>query len=74
MVLGLSVLVARAVGAVSVPGYTATILAIVFFGSFNMIGLGIIGSYVWRAYEIVKGRPGAVVRDVLEFDEGGKDA
>lgn len=74
IVLGLSVLIARAVGAVSVPGYTATILVIVFFGSFNMVGLGIIGSYVWRAYEIVKGRPGAVVRDVLEFDGGGEDA
>jgi hypothetical protein len=40
---------------------------IVFFGSLNMVGLGIIGSYVWRAYDTVKGRPGAIVRDVLEF-------
>lgn len=66
-VLAILVVVARVVGAVAVPGYTATILVIVFFGSFNMIGLGIIGSYVWRAYDTVKGRPGAIVRDVLEF-------
>jgi polyisoprenyl-phosphate glycosyltransferase len=52
---------------VSVPGSTATIVVIIFFGSFNMIGLGIIGSYVWRAYDTVKGRPGAIVRDVMEF-------
>ncbi len=70
VLLGTSVVVARAVGAVSVPGYTATILVIIFFGSFNMIGLGIIGSYVWRAYDTVKGRPGAIVRDVLEFPVG----
>ena len=70
VVLAILVVVARAVGAVSVPGYTATILVIVFFGSFNMIGLGIIGSYVWRAYDTVKGRPGAIVRDVLEFPAG----
>ena len=70
VVLAALVVVARAVGAVSVPGYTATILVIVFFGSFNMIGLGIIGSYVWRAYDTVKGRPGAIVRDVLEFPAG----
>ena len=69
-VVAILVVIARAAGAVSVPGYTATILAIVFFGSFNMVGLGIIGSYVWRAYDTVKGRPGAIVRDVLEFSAG----
>lgn len=65
--LAVVVVVARVVGAVSVPGYTATILVILFFGSFNMIGLGIVGSYVWRAYDTAKGRPGAIVRDVVEF-------
>jgi len=69
-VLAAAVVIARAVGAVAVPGYTATILVIIFFGSFNMVGLGIIGSYVWRAYDTVKGRPGAIVRDVLEFPTG----
>jgi glycosyltransferase involved in cell wall biosynthesis len=67
VLVGLAVIVARAAGAITVPGYAATILVIVFFGSLNMIGLGIIGSYVWRAYETVKGRPGAIVRDVVEF-------
>jgi glycosyltransferase involved in cell wall biosynthesis len=66
--------IARVVGAIDVPGYTATILIIVFFGSLNMIGLGILGSYVWRAYETVKGRPGAIVRDVTEIRRGDRDA
>lgn len=66
LLVGALVLVARAAGAIEVPGYTATILVIVFFGSLNLIGLGIIGSYVWRAYETVKGRPGAIVRDVVQ--------
>ncbi|HSK50527.1 MAG TPA: glycosyltransferase family 2 protein [Solirubrobacterales bacterium] len=61
--VGALVLIARVTGTVTVPGYTATILVIAFFGSLNMIGLGIIGSYVWRAYETVKGRPGAIVRE-----------
>jgi polyisoprenyl-phosphate glycosyltransferase len=73
-VLAIAVLIARLAGAVSVPGYAATILIIIFFGSFNMIGLGIIGSYVWRAYDTVKGRPGAIVRDVAEFPTGDCDA
>lgn len=74
VILGASVLVARLAGAVSVPGYTPTIMVIVLFGSLNMIGLGIIGSYVWRAYDTVKGRPGGIVRDVLEFPVGDDDA
>ncbi len=67
------IVVARAVGAIDVPGYAPTVLAIVFFGSLNMIGLGIIGSYVWRAYETIKGRPGAIVRDVVEISGGNDD-
>jgi glycosyltransferase involved in cell wall biosynthesis len=63
----LAVLIAKVSGAIDVPGYTATVLLIVLFGSLNMAGLGIIGSYVWRAYDTVKGRPGAIVRDVVEF-------
>ena len=68
-VVAAAVLIARVSGAIDVPGYTATVLVIVFFGSLNMVGLGIIGSYVWRAYETVKGRPGGIVRDVVEFRE-----
>jgi glycosyltransferase involved in cell wall biosynthesis len=66
-VVAVAVLIGRLSGAIDVPGYTATVLVIVFFGSLNMVGLGIIGSYVWRAYETVKGRPGGIVRDVAEF-------
>jgi len=73
VLLGAAVVIARISGAISVPGYTATVLLIVFFGSLNMVGLGIIGSYVWRAYETVKGRPGAIVSDVVEVPRGDRD-
>jgi len=65
--IGAIALLGRLLGEIDVPGYTATILLIVLFGSLNLIGLGIIGSYVWRAYETVKGRPGAIVQSVVEF-------
>ncbi len=74
LLVSVVIVLARAAGAIDVPGYAATILAIVFFGSVNMIGLGIVGSYVWRAYETVKGRPGAVVSGVIELEEGRDDA
>jgi polyisoprenyl-phosphate glycosyltransferase len=59
--LALAVLAARLSGQISVPGYSATVLTVVFFASLNLLGLGIIGSYVWRAYENTKARPGAIV-------------
>jgi glycosyltransferase involved in cell wall biosynthesis len=71
-IIGMIVLIGRAVGAITVPGYAATILVLLFFASLNLFGLGIIGSYVWRAYETTKGRPGAVVREIVELP--AKDA
>jgi len=59
--LAIAVVVAKLNGAIPVPGYTATVLTIVFFASLNLLGLGIVGSYVWRAYENTKSRPLAVV-------------
>ena len=60
-VMGTIVFVSRITGAITVPGYTATVIAIVFFAGLNLFGLGIIGSYVWRAYENTKDRPLAIV-------------
>jgi polyisoprenyl-phosphate glycosyltransferase len=60
-VLAVVVLLARLTGAIHVAGYAATTLLIAFFGALNLFGLGIIGAYVWRAFENTKGRPGAVV-------------
>ena len=61
IVVGAAVIFGRLSGAFDVPGYAATMVAIVFFASLNLFALGIMGSYVWRAYENTKGRPIAVV-------------
>lgn len=61
VVLGAVVAIGRLSGAIAVPGYAPTMLAILFFGSLNLLALGILGSYVWRAYENTKARPLAVV-------------
>jgi glycosyltransferase involved in cell wall biosynthesis len=66
VVLSIVVAVARLSGDIQVPGYAPTILVVIFFAGLNCVGLGIVGSYVWRAYETVKGRPGAIVSDVVE--------
>lgn len=65
--LSLVVFVARVTGAIDVPGYAATVLVISFFAALNSFGLGILGSYVWRAFENTKRRPQVVVMSRSEF-------
>lgn len=66
--IGVLVVVARLTGAIDVPGYTPTILAIMFFGGLNALGLGIIGAYAWRAFANTQRRPLAVVMMKNAYD------
>lgn len=70
---GLFVAASRMLGAIEVPGYTATIIAIVFFGALNLFALGVVGSYAWRAYENTKGRPLHVVLRRHDFSKSDAD-
>lgn len=65
--LGLVVFAAKLLGAIPVPGYAATALIVMFFGGLNSLGLGILGEYLWRAFENTKGRPESVVMARREF-------
>ncbi len=64
---GLLVIALKALGSVAVPGYAATVLTVLFFGALNLMGIGIIGAYVWRAYGNTQGRPLAVVMRAEQF-------
>lgn len=68
---GLAVLGARLSGVIDVPGYAATMLAVMFFGALNTLGIGLVGTYAWRAYENSKQRPLAIVQSVEAF--GGRE-
>ena len=66
--IAMIVLVAKLAGAISVPGYAATVLVVLIFGALNLLGLGLVGTYAWRAYENSKQRPLAVVAFTLIKD------
>lgn len=65
LALSVLVLLARLAGDIDIPGYSPTILIILFFGALNIFGLGLVGSYAWRAYENTKQRPEAIVARTL---------
>ena len=60
IVLGIQTLVRYCTGH-AVEGFTTVILLILFIGSVIMISLGIIGYYIARIFEEVKGRPKYII-------------
>lgn len=76
VISGISMLFAFFIGAkvlvsgIDVPGYASLMVAITFFGGVQLIGIGVLGEYLGRAYTEAKRRPNYIVRRVLSKDTG----
>ena len=60
IVFGLTSLIQKIMGNAQ-PGFTTVILILLFSSSIIMISLGIIGFYIARIYEEIKGRPKYII-------------
>lgn len=49
-----------------VKGWTSTVLPMLYFSGANMIAIGMIGEYIGKIYEEIKGRPRYIVEEVLK--------
>ncbi len=54
----------------AIPGWASGIMTASFFGALNALGIGVLGEYVVRIYDQVRGRPQYVVARVLNQRTG----
>ncbi|MBS7238956.1 MAG: glycosyltransferase family 2 protein [Acetatifactor sp.] len=69
VVLGIQTFV-KYLSGTAVEGFTTVILLLLIIGGCLMISLGIIGHYIARIYEEVKGRPKYIISDVTDNVQG----
>ena len=60
-VLGVIVLIGSINGSIVAPGYATLMIVVLASTSAILLGLGVVGSYAWRAYENGKNRPNAII-------------
>lgn len=56
-------------GVIGIPGFSSTIITLLFIGSIQLVAIGILGEYIARIYEEVKHRPLYVINEKIGFDE-----
>ena len=59
---------AKLIGFIDVPGYTFTVFSIWFTSGLQMCMFGIMGLYIGKVYDQVKGRPCFIIRNTINFD------
>ena len=62
-------LVAKWIGIIRVPGYTTTVFSIWFVGGLLLFVIGILGLYIGKIFDQVKGRQLFIVKDKINIDD-----
>jgi polyisoprenyl-phosphate glycosyltransferase len=70
--LGIAIAVILRIFGGAIQGQTSTLIVVLFLGGIQLIFLGVIGEYLGRIYDEVRGRPLYIVRDVLDTPDDGQ--
>src|SRR3954464_580546 len=68
--LTIPVVIALRLAGQTIPGFATVLCLILLIGGIQLITVGIIGEYVGRIYDEVKGRPLYIVREMRNFTDG----
>jgi glycosyltransferase involved in cell wall biosynthesis len=71
---GVLAIVLKLAGLPYVPGYASLLVTITFLSGIQLIVIGIMGLYLARVYDEVRGRPLYLVREARGFASGGQDS
>jgi dolichol-phosphate mannosyltransferase len=56
-------------------GWSSTMVAVLVIGGANLVGMGVLGEYIWRALDEIRGRPAFIVESTFgEADGEARDA
>jgi dolichol-phosphate mannosyltransferase len=67
--LGIPVAIGFRIAGAFVPGITTLLLVLLLLGGIQLITVGLIGEYLGRVYDEVKGRPLYLVRERINMDD-----
>ena len=68
LITGVGLIVRVLIVGRDVPGYASLMVVLLFAFALQMIALGVMGEYIGRMYQEVKGRPTYLVKDRIGFD------
>jgi glycosyltransferase involved in cell wall biosynthesis len=69
LLYALFIIIRVLVKGIDVPGYASLLVAVLFFGSLQLIGIGVLGEYIGRIYMESKRRPTYLIRRLHEYRE-----
>ncbi len=64
------VLFERFITRTAILGWPSTMIAVCILGGTQLVTIGILGEYLGRIYDEVRGRPNYLVRELIRFDSG----
>jgi glycosyltransferase involved in cell wall biosynthesis len=65
---GITVAYLRLTAGITIPGYAPTVILISFFGALQCLSFGVLGGYVFRAFENTKRRPPYLVQSHQSYE------
>lgn len=70
LIYALFIILRTLIHGVDIPGYASLLVAVLFFGSLQLISVGVLGEYIARIYMESKQRPIYLIRKHYEADNG----